>query len=189
MLWIYDGHSTHVNPTIIDWARSNRIILFVLPAHHSHILQPLDVGCFGPLQRIYNVKAQHEQEKKNVKKSKPNEKGKGTKKKCKSKVSKVTTSETSEVRAIPGPSHVMVSCDESDHSDEQDVCCVCRKSSPPALREILYNRILFVKWAQCEKCGHWVHVKFCTDGADVRRTSSYICPCCTNQHVNLSHEQ
>ena len=58
MLWIYDGHSTHVNPTIIEWARSNRVILFVLPSHHSHILQPLDVGCFGPLQRIYNVKAQ-----------------------------------------------------------------------------------------------------------------------------------
>ena len=58
MLWIYGDHSTHVKPTIIEWARSNRIILFVLPAHHSHILQPLDVGCFGPLQRIYNVKAQ-----------------------------------------------------------------------------------------------------------------------------------
>ena len=58
MLWIYDGHSTHVNPSIIEWAKSNRIILFVLPAHHSHTLQPLDVGCFGPLQTIYNIKPQ-----------------------------------------------------------------------------------------------------------------------------------
>ena len=133
---------------------------------------------------------EYEQEKQNGKKSKPNEKGKCVKRQgSRSKVNEVTTSETREVTAIPSPSHVMVSSDESDHSDEQDVCCVCRKSSPLGLREILYNRILFVKWAQCEKCGHWVHVKFCTGGAHVRRTSSYTCPCCTNQHVNLSHEQ
>ena len=28
--------------------------MYVLPAHTSHILQPLDVGCYGPFQRIYN---------------------------------------------------------------------------------------------------------------------------------------
>ena len=28
--------------------------MFVLPAHTSHLLQPLDVGCFGPFQRIYD---------------------------------------------------------------------------------------------------------------------------------------
>jgi hypothetical protein len=39
-----------------DWAKEQKIILFVLPAHTSHILQPLDVACFGPFQKIYNVK-------------------------------------------------------------------------------------------------------------------------------------
>ena len=29
------------------------MILFVLPAHTSHILQPLDIGCFGPLKSAY----------------------------------------------------------------------------------------------------------------------------------------
>ncbi|XP_041378595.1 uncharacterized protein LOC121390755 [Gigantopelta aegis] len=29
------------------------IILFVLPAHTSHVLQPMDVGCFGPFEKIY----------------------------------------------------------------------------------------------------------------------------------------
>ena len=27
--------------------------MFVLPAHSSHILQPLDVGCFGPFQKVF----------------------------------------------------------------------------------------------------------------------------------------
>ncbi|XP_041369513.1 uncharacterized protein LOC121383507 [Gigantopelta aegis] len=35
-------------------ARERHIILFVLPAHTSHVLQPMDVGCFGPFERIYN---------------------------------------------------------------------------------------------------------------------------------------
>ena len=101
------------------------------------------------------------------------------------KVSPVATTDSSTVAAIPGPSHVNVS---SDEFNEQDVCCVCKMISPSGLREILYNRILFVKWAQCEKCGHWVHVKFCTKGVDVR-TSTYLCPCCTNELENLPHEQ
>jgi hypothetical protein len=50
ILLIYDGHGSH---TTLDWvtlARSNSIILFCLPPHTTHRLQPLDVGCFGPLQ-------------------------------------------------------------------------------------------------------------------------------------------
>ena len=41
--------------TLIDWAKENNVVLFVLPAHTSHALQPLDLGCFGPFQRIYNA--------------------------------------------------------------------------------------------------------------------------------------
>jgi len=51
---LYDGHQSHTNLGIIDWAKSQNIILFILPAHTSHVLQPLDVGCFGPFERIYN---------------------------------------------------------------------------------------------------------------------------------------
>ena len=50
ILLIYDGHGSH---TTLDWvtlARENNIILFCLPPHTTHRLQPLDVGCFGPLQ-------------------------------------------------------------------------------------------------------------------------------------------
>ena len=54
VLLIFDGHRSHVNIPVINWAKENNVVLFVLPAHTSHILQPLDVGCFGPLQRVYN---------------------------------------------------------------------------------------------------------------------------------------
>ncbi|XP_045213286.2 uncharacterized protein LOC123564072 [Mercenaria mercenaria] len=54
VLLILDGHRSHVNVSVLDWAKQHNVILSILPAHTSHILQPLDVGCFGPLQRIYN---------------------------------------------------------------------------------------------------------------------------------------
>ncbi|XP_053390074.1 uncharacterized protein LOC123531140 isoform X2 [Mercenaria mercenaria] len=54
ILLIFDGHRSHINIPVIEWAKQHNIILFVLPAHTSHLLQPLDVGCFGPLQRVYN---------------------------------------------------------------------------------------------------------------------------------------
>ncbi|KAK3100399.1 hypothetical protein FSP39_019286 [Pinctada imbricata] len=54
VLLLMDGHSTHVSVGLIEWAKENKIVFFILPAHTSHILQPLDVGCYGPLQRIYN---------------------------------------------------------------------------------------------------------------------------------------
>ena len=54
VLLILDGHKSHVSVGLAEWAKSENIILFVLPAHTSHILQPLDVSCYGPLQRIYD---------------------------------------------------------------------------------------------------------------------------------------
>ena len=51
---LYDCHKSHVSLGVIEWAKAHNIILFVFPAHTSHLLQPLDVGCFGPLCRIYN---------------------------------------------------------------------------------------------------------------------------------------
>ena len=54
VLVLYDGHKSHINLGLIDWAKNEYIILFILPAHTSHVLQPLDVGCFGPFEKIYN---------------------------------------------------------------------------------------------------------------------------------------
>lgn len=54
VLLLYDGHRSHVSVDLIEWARDHNIVLFVLPPHTSHILQPMDVGCFGPLQIKYS---------------------------------------------------------------------------------------------------------------------------------------
>ena len=53
VLLMYDGHASHVSPYLIQWAREHHIILFVLPPHTSHLLQPLDVGVFGPFKKFY----------------------------------------------------------------------------------------------------------------------------------------
>ncbi|XP_063952094.1 uncharacterized protein LOC129254701 [Lytechinus pictus] len=51
---LYDGHKSHIGIPLIEEARKNNIILFLLPPHTSHLLQPLDVGCFGPMKQHYN---------------------------------------------------------------------------------------------------------------------------------------
>ena len=59
MFLLYDGHKSHISFSLVSWALERNIILFVLPAHTSHALQPLDVGCFGPLKRAYNAECQN----------------------------------------------------------------------------------------------------------------------------------
>ena len=43
---IHDGHASHVSVELNELARANNIHLLFLPAHTSHILQPLDLGVF-----------------------------------------------------------------------------------------------------------------------------------------------
>jgi len=45
-----DGHSSHFSLKGIQFAREKGIILYCLPAHASHIMQPLDVGIFSSLK-------------------------------------------------------------------------------------------------------------------------------------------
>ena len=53
-LLILDGHTSHVDYDFVEYAEENNIILFCLPPHSTHLLQPLDVGLFSPLQRYYS---------------------------------------------------------------------------------------------------------------------------------------
>lgn len=55
VLLLLDGHTTHVSVGLCEWASQHGIVLFILPAHTSHLLQPLDVACYGPFQRMYNA--------------------------------------------------------------------------------------------------------------------------------------
>ena len=47
ILLVLDGHGSHDTLPIIDLALSHGIIIFCLPPHTTHKLQPLDVGVFG----------------------------------------------------------------------------------------------------------------------------------------------
>ena len=48
VMLIVDGHKTHVTPEVIEIALQNKVIVFCLPAHASHLLQPLDLSLYGP---------------------------------------------------------------------------------------------------------------------------------------------
>jgi hypothetical protein len=50
---IVDGHDSHLTTKAIKYCIDNKIILLCFPPHATHMLQPLDVGCFGPLAQVY----------------------------------------------------------------------------------------------------------------------------------------
>jgi hypothetical protein len=52
-LLILDGHESHHSVLFEDYCKENKIITLCMPPHSSHLLQPLDVGCFGPLKQAY----------------------------------------------------------------------------------------------------------------------------------------
>jgi hypothetical protein len=52
-LLILDGHGSHLTPQFDQICAENDIIPLCMPSHSSHLLQPLDVGCFAVLKRAY----------------------------------------------------------------------------------------------------------------------------------------
>lgn len=56
VLMIYDGHSTHVNLAVISLAVENNTTILKLPAHTSHLLQPLDLAVFKSFKSIWDCK-------------------------------------------------------------------------------------------------------------------------------------
>ena len=52
-LLILDGHESHHSAEFEQYCKQHNIVTICMPAHSSHILQPLDVGCFGPLKHAY----------------------------------------------------------------------------------------------------------------------------------------
>ena len=53
-LLILDGHESHHSTDFEVYCKENNIVTLCMPAHSSHRLQPLDVGCFGPLKAAYS---------------------------------------------------------------------------------------------------------------------------------------
>ena len=52
-LLILDGHGSHLTPRFDEICEENKIIPICMPPHSSHLLQPLDIGCFAVLKRAY----------------------------------------------------------------------------------------------------------------------------------------
>ena len=53
ILLMMDGHSTHFEPSVICMAAKEEVVLFFLPPHSTHLTQPLDKECFGPLKAAW----------------------------------------------------------------------------------------------------------------------------------------
>ena len=47
---LMDGHSSHYCPETIRMAAKEKVVLCTLPPHTTHLTQPLDRSCFGPLK-------------------------------------------------------------------------------------------------------------------------------------------
>jgi hypothetical protein len=58
-LLIVDGHGSHETVEFLEIARAHNVIIFKLPPHTTHRLQPLDVGVFGPLQREWQKRCEY----------------------------------------------------------------------------------------------------------------------------------
>jgi hypothetical protein len=53
-LLVLDGHESHYSLEFQELCKENNIYTLCMPPHSSHLLQPLDVGCFSPLKRAYS---------------------------------------------------------------------------------------------------------------------------------------
>ena len=54
VLLIQDGHASHISIEVIEFAQQNGIHMLCLPAHTTHILQPLDVGVFKSFKSMFS---------------------------------------------------------------------------------------------------------------------------------------
>jgi hypothetical protein len=54
-LLLLDGHRSHYSLAFVRYARYNNILLVSYPGHSTHLLQPLDLVLFSPLQKAYST--------------------------------------------------------------------------------------------------------------------------------------
>ena len=51
-----DGNGSHITADFICYCQEYKIVLFILPPHISHLMQPLDVDVFRPLKKAMSSK-------------------------------------------------------------------------------------------------------------------------------------
>ena len=58
LLLLLDGHVSHYTPDVLQLASNEGIVLFCLPPHTIHLLQPLDNGTFSSLKSHWRKECQ-----------------------------------------------------------------------------------------------------------------------------------
>jgi hypothetical protein len=53
-LLIVDSYESHNLHEFYKYCKEEKIIVLCMPPYLSHLLQPLNVGCFSPLKRAYS---------------------------------------------------------------------------------------------------------------------------------------
>ncbi|KAJ8043332.1 hypothetical protein HOLleu_10367 [Holothuria leucospilota] len=71
-----------------------------------------------------------------------------------------------------------VSQSDEEINDEVN-CCICKKWAPPQLKTL--PGVTFVKWAQCDVCKHWTHLRICSEIRDISDKDRFICPHCVEE--------
>ena len=56
---IQDGHASHISVQLIELARANGVHILCLPAHSTHLLQPLDLGVFKSFKVSFSKACSH----------------------------------------------------------------------------------------------------------------------------------
>lgn len=56
---VVNGHESHQSAKFNKYCNKNNIIPICLPAHSSHLTQPLDIRCFSILKRMYGQEIKH----------------------------------------------------------------------------------------------------------------------------------
>ena len=54
VILFFDGHQSHATLPLVDKVKEYGIILFTFSPHTTHILQPLNMGVFGPLKKVWS---------------------------------------------------------------------------------------------------------------------------------------
>ena len=49
----FDGHHSHISVSTVKHCKENNVHLMLLPSNTTHVLQPLDVGVYGPLKQAW----------------------------------------------------------------------------------------------------------------------------------------
>ena len=87
-----------------------------------------------------------------------------------------STSTSNKENNQPLPSNLSPSEDEMGITADESLCCVCQRNMPVALQSVYI--IESVHWAQCDRCGHWIHLKYCCKTMCLKRGSEILRPHC-----------